>query len=132
MSGEGFGSLDADADMTSAMARELLQKGRVGELANAVWRDMGRERAKHLTVQTAPLPVLFPLPARPLATIVAERLERQSPSHGSGLLEFVAPKSDTLSAMLDPYAVMRKRKRIFTLPEAEDASVRVAEHGPVL
>jgi hypothetical protein len=51
-SGEGIHSLEADDDMMSAMARELVERGRVGESANAVWADLKRERAIHmLTVQ---------------------------------------------------------------------------------
>jgi hypothetical protein len=51
-SGEGIHSLEADDDMMSAMARELVERGRVGESANAVWADLKRERAIHMpTVQ---------------------------------------------------------------------------------
>jgi hypothetical protein len=32
----------------SAMARELVECGRVGESADAVWADLKRERAQHL------------------------------------------------------------------------------------
>jgi hypothetical protein len=34
--------------MMSAMARELVERGRVGESADAVWADLKRERAQHL------------------------------------------------------------------------------------
>jgi hypothetical protein len=47
-SGEGLQSLDADEDMMSAMARELVEKAGVGESADQVWRRLDRERAKHL------------------------------------------------------------------------------------
>jgi hypothetical protein len=36
-SGEGIHSLESDDDMMSAMARELVERGRVGESADAVW-----------------------------------------------------------------------------------------------
>jgi hypothetical protein len=52
-SGEGIHSLEADDDMMSAMARELVERGRVGESANAVWADLKRERAVHMP--TAPI-----------------------------------------------------------------------------
>ena len=47
-SGEGIHSLESDDDMMSAMARELVERGRVGESADAVWADLKRERAQHM------------------------------------------------------------------------------------
>jgi hypothetical protein len=47
-SGEGIHSLESDDDMMSAMARELVECGRVGESADAVWADLKRERAQHV------------------------------------------------------------------------------------
>ncbi len=44
-SGEGIHSMDAEDDMMAAMARELVEKGRVGESADAVWNELRRERA---------------------------------------------------------------------------------------
>ena len=44
-SGEGIHSMDADDDMLAAMARELVEKGGVGESADAVWEELRRERA---------------------------------------------------------------------------------------
>jgi hypothetical protein len=38
----------------SAMARELVERGRVGESADAVWADLKRERAQHMP----PMPVV--------------------------------------------------------------------------
>ena len=51
-SGEGIHSLESDEDMMSAMARELVERGRVGESADAVWADLKRERAQHMVSQT--------------------------------------------------------------------------------
>jgi len=45
-SGEGIHSLESDDDMMSAMARELVERGRVGESADAVRADLKRERAQ--------------------------------------------------------------------------------------
>jgi hypothetical protein len=52
-SGEGLQSLDADEDLMSAMARELVEKAGVGESADQVWRQLDRERSKQMgpTVQ---------------------------------------------------------------------------------
>jgi hypothetical protein len=47
-SGEGLQSLDADEDLMAAMARELVEKAGVGESADRVWRQLDRERAKHV------------------------------------------------------------------------------------
>jgi hypothetical protein len=54
-SGEGIHSIESDDDMMSAMARELVERGRVGESADAVWADLKRERAQHVP----PMPVLL-------------------------------------------------------------------------
>ena len=43
-SGEGIHSMDAEDDMMAAMARELVEKGRIGESADAVWGELRRER----------------------------------------------------------------------------------------
>jgi hypothetical protein len=42
--------------MMSAMARELVERGRVGESADAVWADLKRERALHMPARPAPKP----------------------------------------------------------------------------
>ena len=38
----------------SAMARELVERGRVGESAEAVWADLKRERAQHMVSMPEP------------------------------------------------------------------------------
>jgi hypothetical protein len=45
-SGEGLQSLDADEDLMSAMARELVEKAGVGESADAIWCELDHEREK--------------------------------------------------------------------------------------
>jgi hypothetical protein len=47
-SGEGLQSLDADEDLMAAMARELVEKAGVGESADQIWRQLDRERVKHV------------------------------------------------------------------------------------
>jgi hypothetical protein len=39
--------------MMSAMARELVERGRVGESADAIWADLKRERALHVPARPA-------------------------------------------------------------------------------
>jgi hypothetical protein len=59
--GEGLQALDDDADMLTAMARELVEKSRIGESADAVWRQLNGEHQR-LFRTTANLPVSEPLP----------------------------------------------------------------------
>ena len=44
--GEGLQSIDEDDDMLSAMARELVERNRIGETADAVWRALNTEHQK--------------------------------------------------------------------------------------
>jgi hypothetical protein len=43
-SGEGLAGIEEDTDMMSAMARELVEKGGVGETADDVWRQVNQQR----------------------------------------------------------------------------------------
>jgi len=47
-SGEGLQALDADEDLMSAMARELVERAGVGQSADAVWAELKRERTIHM------------------------------------------------------------------------------------
>ena len=47
-SGEGLQSLDADEDLMSAMARELVEKAGVGESADMVWQQLDEERSRQM------------------------------------------------------------------------------------
>ncbi len=53
-SGEGLMALDADEDLMSAMARELVEKAGVGESADKIWRDLEKERGQMLPQPPAP------------------------------------------------------------------------------
>ena len=44
--GEGLQSIDEDDDMLSAMARELVERNRIGETADAVWKALNTEHQK--------------------------------------------------------------------------------------
>jgi hypothetical protein len=52
-SGEGLQSLDVDEDLMSAMARELVEKGGVGESADQIWRQIDHERSKYVEPVTS-------------------------------------------------------------------------------
>jgi hypothetical protein len=56
-SGEGLLSLDADDDLMSAMARELVEKAGVGQTADSIWKELDKERGQFL-------PQLPALPAK--------------------------------------------------------------------
>ena len=53
-SGEGLHSIESDDDLMSVMARELVERGNIGESAAAVWADLKREREQ----QMPPLPMV--------------------------------------------------------------------------
>jgi hypothetical protein len=40
--------MDTDDDMMAAMARELVEKGGVGQSADAIWDELKRERGTHV------------------------------------------------------------------------------------
>ncbi|HEX3470428.1 MAG TPA: hypothetical protein VHT28_04515 [Silvibacterium sp.] len=106
-SGEGIHSLESDDDMMSAMARELVERGRVGESADAVWADLKRERGLHLPSRPAPepqdtvavteealaeMPLLLPqhvpeLPAHRLVRATAKPKQKPSPLWPTGHAE---------------------------------------------
>jgi hypothetical protein len=77
-SGEGLQSLDANEDLLSAMARELVEKGGVGETADAVWKDLERERAKQVQAPK-PMAEVIPMPVTPIqlekVEVVPESIE---------------------------------------------------------
>ena len=82
-SGEGLQSLDANEDLLSAMARELVEKGGVGETADAVWKDLERERAKQAPAPK-PMAEVITLPVIPVeqesVEILPEPVELPAPA----------------------------------------------------
>jgi hypothetical protein len=88
-SGEGLQSLDADEDLMAAMARELVEKAGVGESADQIWRQLDRERAKHVGPATQDSgetadhgtlpPALSPESNVPGIHLVASTREKQRP-----------------------------------------------------
>jgi hypothetical protein len=44
--GEGLQTIDEDDDMLSAMARELVERNGIGEIADAVWKALNAENQK--------------------------------------------------------------------------------------
>ena len=73
-SGEGLAGIEEDTDMMSAMARELVEQGGVGETADDVWRQVNQQRqAQFGSAQPAPvLPAdLVEMPAEEEPLLVA-------------------------------------------------------------
>jgi hypothetical protein len=69
-SGEGLAGIEEDTDMMSAMARELVEQGGVGETADDVWRQVNQQRqAQFGSAQPAPV----------LPTEVGEMLTEEEP-----------------------------------------------------
>jgi hypothetical protein len=112
-SGEGLQALDADEDLMSAMARELVEKAGVGESADAVWRELDREREKVLprvadaaaepeleeeATLVLDLPVSTTTPATPLTFGI--RLLESSPSTRKRKKAVVWPTATERNAQL--------------------------------
>jgi hypothetical protein len=54
-SGEGLDGFEEDDDMVTSMVRELLEEGKVGESADAVWANLARERDRIQSFEQTPL-----------------------------------------------------------------------------
>ncbi len=111
-SGEGLQALDADEDLMSAMARELVEKAGIGETADAVWRELDREREKVLPRPTAaeseleeePVPVLGPpVPLTTTATPLTFGIR-----------------------LLEPIPTTKKRKRPALWPTATETNAQLS------
>ena len=78
-SGEGLAGIEEDTDMMSAMARELVEQGGVGETADDVWRQVNQQRqaqfgsAKPAPVLTAD-PMEMPAEEEPLLVAATDHL----------------------------------------------------------
>ena len=53
--GEGLQNIDEDDDMLSAMARELVERNRIGETADSVWRALNAEHQKLFPTASEPV-----------------------------------------------------------------------------
>ena len=89
-SGEGLQSLDANEDLLSAMARELVEKGGVGETADAVWKDLERERAKQAPAPK-PMAEVITLPVTPVEQEKVEILPEPADLPAPAGLQLVFP-----------------------------------------
>ena len=110
-SGEGLQSLDADDDLMSAMARELVEKAGVGESADAIWRDLDREREK---VQPCPAVVETEDELSPVLDLPAVMSTEPAPAW-------------TGIHLVEPAATVKKRKKVSAWPTAtqDDAQLKL-------
>jgi hypothetical protein len=82
-SGEGLAGIEEDTDMMSAMARELVEQGGVGETADDVWRQVNQQRqAQFGSAQPAPMLTADPMekPAEEEPLLVAAMAEEVPPA----------------------------------------------------
>ncbi len=110
--GEGLQALDTDEDLMSAMARELVEKAGIGESADAVWRDLDKEREK----------------IQPQIAVVVE----SEPEEGSAsMLELSGqPSSEPVTItfgldLIEP-AVAGKRKKTTLWPKETETNVQLS------
>jgi hypothetical protein len=115
--GEGLQALDTDEDLMSAMARELVEKARVGESADAVWRDLDKEREK----------------IQPRSSVVAEPETEEDPSsmlEVPGLEVSGQPSSPPLPMTFGLDLIERtaagERKKTTLWPKATETNVQLS------
>ena len=101
-SGEGLQALDADEDLMSAMARELVEKAGVGDSADAIWRELDQERGKVLPRTGEVAQFEQPSPAGMLPSLTPP--PEPVPSPGIHLLNAPQPTKKRSKAALWPTA----------------------------
>jgi superfamily II DNA or RNA helicase len=112
-SGEGLQSLDADEDLMSAMARELVEKAGVGESADAIWRELDHEREK---VQPCPSVVEVEEESTPVLDLPA----------------FIGPEPPPMWAgihLVEPPVTVKKRKKASLWPTATQDGAQLKLFG---
>jgi hypothetical protein len=96
----------------SAMARELVEKAGVGESADAVWRDLDRERDK---VQPRPAAVIEPeLDEDPASVLELPAIPGSQPAPMTFGLDLTEPPS------------AKRRKKATLWPTATEANMQLS------
>jgi hypothetical protein len=111
-SGEGLQALDTDEDLMSAMARELVEKAGVGESANAVWRELDREREK---IQPRPIVVDPAVEEEPLPALNLPGVDAPQP----------VPMTFGIQLM-EPSLATKKRKKVPIWPTAKESDAQLS------
>jgi hypothetical protein len=116
-SGEGLAGIEEDTDMMSAMARELVEQGGVGETADDVWRQVNQQRQAQLgSAKPAPAlpgdPMEMPADEEPL--LVAAMAASEVPS-------VVAASASSAQTSFIGFAMTAVSKRRKKSPEPIDS-----------
>jgi len=109
-SGEGLQALDSDEDLMSAMARELVEKAGVGESADAVWRELDREREK----------------VQPRSAAEAEPEEDATPVVELAALPALQPLPMTFGIQLTELPTPKRRNKATLWPTATETTVQLS------
>ena len=111
-SGEGLQSLDADEDLMSAMARELVEKAGVGESADAIWRELDHEREKFQPPAAVEQP--------DLRAELQTQLPAETESEPISTLDFATPPPPVFGIhLVEPDAAAKKRRKKVPWPNAD-------------
>lgn len=108
--GEGLHSLDEDDDMLTAMARELVEKNRIGESADAVWKQLNAEHQQ-----------LFP-GRKPLNAAAEADVEGESLCP-AGIIDAALDAQPVLVFGQRPSELRVARRRLSREPVAEQGSL---------
>jgi hypothetical protein len=112
-SGEGLQSLDADDDLMSAMARELVEKAGVGETADAIWRELDQEREK-----TQPRPPIVKEEIEPTAPVDLPMVALPEPPSS-------APAWIGIHLVEPPPKAKKKKPSLWPTAKDEDAQLKL-------
>jgi hypothetical protein len=122
MSGEGLDGFEEDDDMVTSMVRELLETGKVGESADAVWANLARERAQ-MFVQT---PMLEVGPQE------QEVIESSVPLDDSNAFAFDSAEEEEVSEVDETQPLPENAKPFLVPPPPVPVPEPVAVQAPAL
>jgi superfamily II DNA or RNA helicase len=114
MSGEGLEDMDDGDDMVTAMVKELLSEGGVGESADDIWKNLERERRIHTDASLTHTPAPAPTSAE-----VEEALDR------------VAAESDLVSADA-PTGVAEIAQEVVDYADSKTSGLVLEQNGLAL
>jgi hypothetical protein len=109
MSGEGLEDMDDGDDMVTAMVRELLEEGGVGESADDLWKSLERERQ------------VFTDAARAASHV-------PTPAEVEAVLDRVAADSDLVPESA-PTGVSQMAAEVLHYADASSGEVVLEQHG---
>jgi len=113
MSGEGLEDMDDGDDMVTAMVKELLEQGGVGESADDIWKSLERERKVYTdaVIATASSPTSAP---------TSEQVE--------AVLDRVAADSDLVPASA-PTGVSEMAAEVLHYADSASGEIVLEQHG---